>query len=209
MRVKICGITRTEDALAAEAAGADAVGFNFAAVSKRRVDLSRAREMSAALGPFIARVGVFVDAPLEEVREAVRLARLDAVQLHGGEEPAYAAALRSQVRVVRALSFSTNLSAEVLRRYPADAILIDGLLPGSGSAFDWSQAGALRTLPRLILAGGLTPETVGAGVRALAPYAVDVASGVESAPGIKDAASIRRFVEQARSAAAALPSVRP
>jgi phosphoribosylanthranilate isomerase len=201
MRVKICGITRTEDALAAEEAGADAVGLIFAERSRRRIDLERAAEISAVLGPFIARVGVFVDAPLETVREAVRVARLDAVQLHGREEPAFAAALRGQARVIRAWSFSPGLSPQVLRRYPADAILIDGLDPGSGRGFAWSQAAALRGLPRLILAGGLTPDNVAAGVWALDPYAVDVASGVESSPGIKDHGAIRRFVERARGAA--------
>ena len=207
MRVKICGITRVEDAVAAEAAGADAVGFIFAERSRRRVEVAQAAEMSAALGPFIARVGVFVDAPLEMVRATVRSARLDAVQLHGHEEPAYAAALRGQVRVVRALSFSPNLSPKVLLRYPADAVLIDGLVPGSGAAFDWSQAAVLRGLPHLILAGGLTPDNVAEGVWALEPYAVDVASGVESAPGIKDAADVRLFIARARAAAAARPSL--
>jgi phosphoribosylanthranilate isomerase len=204
VRVKICGITRVEDALVAEAAGADAVGFIFAPRSKRLIDVARAAEISAALGPFIVRVGVFVDAPLEAVHAAVGAARLDAVQLNGREEPAYAAALRGRVRVIRALSFSPSLSPSVLRRYPADATLVDGLDPGSGRAFAWSQAEALRGLPRLILAGGLTPDNVAEGVRAIRPYAVDVASGVESAPGIKDSAAVHRFVAQAHAASAAL-----
>lgn len=202
MRVKICGITRIEDALAAEAAGAEAIGLNFVPHSKRRIDPALAAEISAALGPFIARVGIFVDAPLDAVQRTVQTARLDAVQLHGREEPSYAAALRGRVRVIRALSFSPSLTPERLRRFPADATLIDGIDPGSGRAFDWAEAAALRGVPYLILAGGLTPENVGAGVRALRPYAVDVASGVESSPGVKDHDALRRFVAQARAAAA-------
>ncbi|UCH25735.1 MAG: phosphoribosylanthranilate isomerase [Trueperaceae bacterium] len=202
MRVKICGITCPEDAEFVEAAGADAVGFIFAKRSKRYLTLERAREISAVLGPFVARVGVFVDAPLEEVRRVVTTLRLAAVQLHGQEEPAYAAALRSSVRVIRAVSFTPGLSLERLNRFPADAFLLDGLEPGRGRAFEWSQATAFKALPKLVLAGGLTPENVGAAVATLEPYAVDVASGVESAPGIKDHQKIEAFIRAARGAVA-------
>lgn len=198
VRVKICGITRAQDALAAEAAGADAVGFVFAPSSKRRVSVAQAARIAAELGPFIARVGVFVDAPLSEVREAVAALRLDAVQLHGQEGAAYAAALRPQVGVIRALSFRPDLSPVALQDFPADAWLLDGPRPGSGEAFDWSRARALASLPKLILAGGLTPHTVAAGVLALQPYAVDVSSGVELSPGIKDPLAIQEFVRAAK-----------
>lgn len=197
-RIKICGVTRPEDARVAEAAGADAIGLIFAPRSRRRVDLARAAAVSAALGPFIARVGVFVDAPLDEVRRTVDALRLHAVQLHGRETPAYAEALRGRVTVIKAWSFTPDLRPADLRAFPADAVLLDGLRPGSGEAFNWAQAAPLRGFPGLILAGGLSAETVASGVRALAPYAVDVASGVESAPGVKDAAAVRRFVEAVR-----------
>lgn len=199
MRVKICGITRVEDALAAERAGADAVGLIFAARSKRRVDVARAAQIGAALGPFIARVGVFVDAPLAEVVEAVDAARLSAVQLHGAESAEFAAELRGRVRVIRAVAHAPGLTPEALADYPADAILLDAAVPGSGSAFAWREAEAWRGHPRLILAGGLTPGNVGPGVEALRPYAVDVASGVESAPGVKSARLVREFVAAARA----------
>lgn len=201
MRVKICGITRVEDALAAEAAGADAIGLIFAERSKRRVTLAQAQSISAVLGPFIARVGVFVDAPLCTVLEAVRALQLSAVQLHGHEDAAYAEALCPHVQVIKAFSFTPDLSAEALRAFPADAVLLDGVQPGSGEAFAWTDAAALAGLPHLILAGGLTPTTVAAGIEALNPYGVDVASGVESSAGIKDHRRIQDFVRKARAAA--------
>lgn len=199
VRVKICGITRVEDALVAEGAGADAVGLVFAPRSKRRVDLAQACRISAALGPFIARVGVFVDAPLAEVLEAVAVARLGAVQLHGAESAAYAGELHGRVRVVRAVAYAPGLTPEALADYPADAILLDAAVPGSGTAFAWREAAAWRGHPRLILAGGLTPANVGSGVEALRPYAVDVASGVESAPGVKSAGLVHDFVTAAKA----------
>ncbi len=200
VRVKICGVTRPEDALAVEQAGADAIGLIFAERSRRRLDLASAERVCAPLGPFIVRVGVFVDAPLETVRAAVRRLRLGAVQLHGSEDAAYAARLREDVRVLRAVAFSPGLTPASLADYPADAILLDAPQPGSGIAFDWNQASAWRGHPRFILAGGLTPSSVASGVASLRPYAVDVSSGVESTPGIKDAHKVRSFVSAARHA---------
>ncbi|MEJ2288541.1 MAG: phosphoribosylanthranilate isomerase [Deinococcales bacterium] len=200
VRVKICGITRAEDARLAERAGADAIGLIFAERSKRRVSLAAAAGIVQALGPFITRVGVFVDAPLDQVRAAVHRLKLGAVQLHGDEPAAYAAALRGEVMVVRAVAFEPNLTPAALEDYPADAFLLDAPTPGSGTRFEWSQAADWRAHPRLVLAGGLTPETVAEGVRALRPYAVDVASGVESEPGIKDGERVQAFVRAVREA---------
>lgn len=200
VRVKICGLTRVEDALAAEAAGADAIGLVFWEPSKRFVTLERAAAIASALGPFVGRVGVFRDADVDDVLHAVRSLRLTAVQLHGDEPPAYAGALRELVTVIRALPFTTGLSAEELRAYPADGILLDGAAPGSGEAFDWTAATGLRGLPRLIVAGGLTPANVGDVVRELQPYGVDVSSGVEVGPGIKHGDLMEEFVRRARLA---------
>ena len=200
VRVKICGITNVEDALVAEAAGADAVGLIFAERSKRRVTLAQARAVSDALGPFVTRVGVFVDAPLGDVLEAATTLRLGAVQLHGSEPPAYAEALRSEVRVVKVFAFIKGLTPDTLRRFPADAVMLDGLTPGGGETFSWDDAGALKDFPNLILAGGLTRENVAAGVRTLRPYAVDVASGVERAIGLKDRVKVQDFVRAAKAA---------
>lgn len=196
-RVKICGVTRPEDAAEAERAGADAVGVIFAARSRRRVDLAQAERVLAALGPFVTRVGVFVDEELATVRAAVERLGLDAVQLHGAEPAAYAAALRPYARVIRALPFGPGVTPAALAAYPADAILLDAPRAGSGTSFRWEDARAWRAHPRLILAGGLTVATVADGVRALRPYAVDVASGVESGPGIKDHDLVAAFVRAA------------
>jgi len=200
VRVKICGLTREEDALAAEAAGADAIGLIFAERSVRRVDPVRARVLSDVLSPFVTRVGVFLGASEDEVRTAVAAARLNAVQLHGEVDDDVAARLRADgLQVIRAVRFEPGLTPDAFARRPFDAVLLDGVRPGSGTAFDWAAAAAWRGWPRLILAGGLRPETVAEGIAALRPYAVDVASGVESAPGVKDAAAVRAFVTAARS----------
>lgn len=199
-RVKICGVTRVEDALAAQAAGADAIGLIFAPGSRRRVSVAQAREVSDALGPLIGRVGVFVDADEATITTAIEGARLDAVQLHGDEPDELAARLRTRVRVIRALRFAPGTSPGDVEGRPFDGVLLDGLRPGSGSPFDWSAAEAWGGHPRLILAGGLRPANVAEAVRVLRPYAVDVASGVEAAPGIKDPTAISAFVRAARSA---------
>jgi phosphoribosylanthranilate isomerase len=195
--VKICGVTNVADALLIEHAGADAVGCIFVAHSKRVVDIDRARLISDALGPFITRVGVFMDAPLDEVLETVQQVRLDVVQLHGDEDAAYAAELRANVRVLKAVRVTSNLDTAALKTFPADGFLLDGPVPGSGQAFAWEQV-SLQALPHPILAGGLTPDNVMAAIRTLTPYGVDVASGVERAPGHKDAQRVQDFVRVAK-----------
>lgn len=197
MRVKVCGITRAEDAVAAEAAGADAIGLVFAQ-SRRRVDEGAAREVLAALGPFVTTVGVFKDQPLAEVIRLVTELRLDVAQLHGEEEEGYAAVVGQHARVVRAVAFERAPSPAALNGYLADAYMLDAKTPGSGKSFPWGQAEAWRAHPRLILAGGLTPSNVQEAVRVLAPSAVDVSTGVESSPGVKDHELVRAFVLAAR-----------
>ncbi|MFN2321397.1 MAG: phosphoribosylanthranilate isomerase [Trueperaceae bacterium] len=201
VRIKVCGLTRPEDALAAEAAGADALGVIFAAGSKRRVDVVQARRVLAPVGPFVARVGVFVDAPVREVLEAVRGARLSAVQVHGAESAATVAEIAVHVPVVRAVRWRPGFDPVAHAEEPIAALLVDGPEPGSGHAFDWDAAAAvLARGPRWVLAGGLTPDNVAAAVARLRPHGVDVASGVESAPGIKDPARLRAFVAAVRAA---------
>ena len=198
MRVKICGITRPENAIAAERAGADAVGLNFAKQSKRYVTTQQAKTINEAVGPFLQRIGVFVNSPLEEVLATAHTLRLHAVQLHGDEDAAFATAVRQEFWTIRAVSFTPELSLSYFETFPADAFLLDGLKPGSGERFDWSQASFLKQVPHLILAGGLNPENVSAGIEALEPYAVDVSSGVEQRPGIKDPQKIQDFVRVAK-----------
>ncbi|XOB98468.1 phosphoribosylanthranilate isomerase [Deinococcota bacterium DY0809b] len=196
VRTKVCGLTRTEDALAAERLGAWAVGFVFAP-SKRRVTPEQAAAIGARLGPFVVRVGVFVDAPPAEVLEVARRARLSAVQLHGEEPPEWAEALRRRLPVIKAVRLA-GPPDPALAAYPADALLVDGPRPGSGEAYDWGWLEPLADHPRLIVAGGLTPERLLELFARVCPYAVDVSSGVEAAPGVKDPQRLAAFLQAAR-----------
>ncbi|HUM12571.1 MAG TPA: phosphoribosylanthranilate isomerase [Myxococcaceae bacterium] len=199
-RVKICGITRLEDALAAVDAGADAVGFNLWPGSKRHVPLGRAAEIAPWVPPGVLRVGVFVRAPPEQVRAAVRALGLGAVQLHGDEEPADYADVGAPLWQV--LRIGSSLPESVSER--AAELLLDAKVDGfggSGQSFDWSLArGARRFGLPFWLAGGLTADNVAEAVRRASPGGVDVASGVESSPGMKDVARVRAFVAAVRAA---------
>jgi phosphoribosylanthranilate isomerase len=205
VRVKICGITRSEDALAAVAAGADALGFNFWPGSKRYCAPERARRIIGALPPFVTTVGVFVDAPRAEMLRVADHAGVSMLQLHGAETPELCARLGASLSLplIKAVRVDGPAALRGLRRYPVQALLLDAPTAGyggSGRVFDWSILERAR-LPRpVILAGGLTPTNVARAVRAARPFAVDVASGVESAPGIKDAARLARFVQAAKGA---------
>lgn len=197
-RIKICGLTRPEDAAAAGAAGAHALGVVLAP-SKRQVSLEQAEAVFSAVPPFVARVGVFVDAHPDEVAEAVFRLGLHAVQLHGDESPEACAA--APVPVVKALRVrgSADLADADRYRGVVDALLLDTLVNGehggSGVAFDWlGVAGALPTWAPVVLAGGLRPENVARAMRVLRPFAVDVSSGVERAPGVKDHRLLEAFV---------------
>ncbi|MCI0346117.1 MAG: phosphoribosylanthranilate isomerase [Chloroflexi bacterium] len=202
VRVKICGVTTLEDALAAAAAGADLVGFNFWAGSKRRIGVAAAARIAARLPPTIVKVGVFVDAPRPEIERTIDAVALDAVQLHGQEPPEDCEGFR--VKVVKAIGAR---AAEDLpgaaARYRVDYVLLDAdagsQYGGTGRSFDWGRAVGVAP-GRLFLAGGLDLENVAAAVRRVRPYAVDVASGVETAPGKKDARKVREFIEHAKNA---------
>jgi phosphoribosylanthranilate isomerase len=199
-RIKICGITRLADALAAVDAGADAVGFNFWPGSKRHVTLAEAAEIARALPSGVLRVGVFVRAPPGEVRATVSAVGLGAVQLHGDEDPAeYAAVGASLWQVLRIGSVLPEAASA-----HASELLLDAKVEGfggGGRAFDWSLAhGAGRYGVPFWLAGGLTPANVGDAVRQARPPGVDVASGVESRPRMKDPALLRAFVAAVRAA---------
>jgi phosphoribosylanthranilate isomerase len=207
VKVKICGITNREDALSAVGAGADALGFNFWKGSRRYVAPRAAREIISELPPGILCVGVFVNegAPADVVRTA-REAGVGAVQLHGDETPEYCAAVRG-FEVIKALRVRGDFRVERADAYRVDAILLDAFSDtepgGTGRTFDWRLAAEARArLPKLYLAGGLTPENVGAAFERVRPYALDVCSGVESAPGRKDGERVRAFVEAARAAEA-------
>ena len=200
-KIKICGLTRREDVLLAAELGTDLLGFVFAE-SPRRVAPERVVEISAGLPERVLKVGVFVDAPLAEVKDIAAFCDLDVLQLHGSEDMDYCRALNSYklLKVFR-LGVGRSLPESSLTSYWAT--LFDTWLPnqagGGGKVFDWRQV-----LPwsgrRFFLAGGLTPENVGRALAMTKPFGVDVSSGVEISPGIKDAAKIRQFIEAVKTA---------
>jgi phosphoribosylanthranilate isomerase len=201
--VKICGITRPEDALAAARAGAHAIGLVFYAKSPRHVTPARAAEIIRVLPPFITTVGLFVDAGAEEVCAALADAPVGLLQFHGDEDPGFCRQFgRAYIKAVR-MKPGVDLLQYARDYHDAKALLLDnyveGLHGGSGIAFDWSLIPRGLPLP-VILSGGLTPENVMEAVRRVRPGAVDVSSGVESAKGIKDAAKIAAFIKGVRNA---------
>lgn len=200
--VKICGITSLEDARAAVEAGAGALGFNFWRPGRRYVAPDRAAEIIAELPAQVWKVGVFVNEAAGTVAAIAREAGLTALQFHGAEPPEYVEAFAAYTRV-KAFRVDDAFRPEAISRYRAEAFLLDGAgqTPGgTGAAFDWERAIDAKRFGRIILAGGLTPENAGEAVRRVAPWGVDVAGGVESAPGRKDRERVRRFVRAVREA---------
>jgi len=209
-KVKLCGVTLLDDAARVGAAGVDFIGFNFWPQSKRHVAPERAPMLArAARGAGTLQVvGVFVDASIDDILAVHRAVDLDIVQLHGYEGPELVAAVVNATKrpVWKAISVRTAEDVERLEIWPADAILLDAPTPGrggSGTTFDWALAqGARRRYPamHIVLAGGITPDNVGEAIAAVQPWAVDVASGVEAGPGVKDPDKITRLVAAARAA---------
>lgn len=204
VRVKICGLTNLADALGAVEAGADALGFIFHPPSPRYLQPAVARDIVRRLPPFVARVGVFVDVDADRARDVAREVGLDTLQFHGKETAEYCAGFAGY-RVVKAFRVEGPAALARLRGYDDHTWLLDsyvpGVLGGTGQTFNWDLAcEAVRLGGRVILAGGLVPENVARAVAAVRPYAVDVSSGVESAPGRKDPVRMREFVAAARGA---------
>jgi phosphoribosylanthranilate isomerase len=202
-RVKVCGITNLEDALAALEAGADMLGFNFYARSPRYLTPAEARKIIEHLPGSVSCVGVFVNesAPAD-VERIAREAGLHAVQLHGDETPEFCQSLRG-LKTIKALRVGADFNVETAAAYRTDALLLDAYVAGerggTGHTFDWTLATLTRErVPRLFLAGGLNPDNVATAVAAVRPYAVDVCSGVETAPGRKSPQLMCRFVEKVR-----------
>jgi phosphoribosylanthranilate isomerase len=200
MFVKICGITSEEDALLAVAMGADAVGFVFAP-STRQIQPVQAYDIVRRLPPDVLTVGVFRDEAPQRVVDIVHQVGLRAAQLHGHESTADTAFVRERVRWVIKAFAAGSPALDRVHDYTADAVLIDSSTPGSGQVFDWALAEGAPLDRRVILAGGLSPENVAEAVQRIRPWGVDVSSGVESAPGRKDARKVRDFVVNARKAA--------
>lgn len=200
MFVKICGITNEDDALFAVAMGADAVGFVFAP-SPRQVAASQVYDITRRLPPEILTVGVFRDEHPSRVIDTVHRAGLKAAQLHGHETPAQVAEVCSQIRWVIKAVVAGSADARRANEFGTDLVLVDAPSPGSGKVFDWSMMDDVAEGPRILLAGGLTPDNVAEAITAVRPWGVDVSSGVEKSPGKKDALKVKAFIERARAAA--------
>ena len=204
VKVKICGLTNLPDGLAATEAGAEALGFVFCDQSPRRVTVEAAAAIIRALPPFIVKVGVFVNAPEDLVFRAIGQCALNLLQFHGDESPEYC--LQFGLMSMKAFRVRDAQSLQGLADYKTDAWLLDAYAPdkvgGTGQQFNWDLALETQKLGRpIFLAGGLTPENVAEAVRRVRPYAVDVSSGVETAPGKKDDAKVRAFIQAAKQTA--------
>jgi phosphoribosylanthranilate isomerase len=201
VKVKICGITNLEDALAAVNWGADALGFVFAP-SPRQVTRQQVANIVAGLPPFVCKVGVFVDSELQEVKETMRACGLDLAQLHGSESPDFCQELFP--RVIKSFRVEDESVLALLPQYKVSAYLLDSydvaLKGGTGRSFDWGIAKKAGQYGPIILSGGLTSANVRQAIAQIQPYAVDVSSGVESKPGVKDHAKLRAFLETAKKA---------
>ncbi|MGE5799549.1 MAG: phosphoribosylanthranilate isomerase [Syntrophaceae bacterium] len=211
VQIKICGITNIEDALAAASAGADALGFVFHPASPRYVTPGRAREIIGSLPPALCTVGVFVNLPAPEVLQIAELCGLDFIQLHGSETRQYCRSFPRE-RLIKALSFRSEDEFAIMADYPVRAFLVDAHDPvrfgGTGKTCDWNLACKAAARHPLVLAGGLGMKNILAALEAVRPLAVDLSSGVESAPGKKDhekiravIASVRRFGRSGQGAA--------
>ncbi|MBI2412643.1 MAG: phosphoribosylanthranilate isomerase [Deltaproteobacteria bacterium] len=202
VRVKICGITNIEDAEAAVSFGADALGFIFYGKSPRYIDPVHAGSIIRALPPFVVKVGVLVNETLEEVRRVREEASLDRVQLHGDETPEYCAEVGAGV--IKAFRIRGRTDIDKLALYDVPAFLLDtykeGVPGGTGETFNWEIAVEASAERRIILSGGLNAENVAMAIKTVRPYAVDVSSGVEAAPGKKDLEKMKKFIDEAKTA---------
>ncbi len=200
--IKICGITNSEDAHEAFALGADALGFNFYKPSPRYITPERARDIIASLPESVMSVGVFVNESREVIKTIVDETAISTVQLHGDESPAFC--LGVDHAVFKSLAASHEFDLQTASEYEVEAFILDTedktLRGGTGRVFDWAMARQFKSLkPKLILAGGLSPENVREAIKLVRPYGVDVCSSLEDAPGKKSHARMRAFVEQVRN----------
>jgi phosphoribosylanthranilate isomerase len=203
IKIKICGITNMDDAVAASEAGADALGFNFYKKSPRFIEPSKAAEIIAQLPPFVMPVGVFVNEREDKIRDIMFTTGIKVLQFHGDERPEFCG--RFAARAIKAFQVRDKESLKHMVHYHVSALLLDsyqeGVRGGTGNTFDWHLAVVAKTFGRVILAGGLTPGNVAEAVKLVQPYAVDVAGGVEKEKGIKDHAKMKKFITEARKAA--------
>ena len=201
VKVKVCGMTSLKDALVAVEVGADAVGFIFYKKSPRSVTMKTVREIVLELPPFVDTVGVFVDETAEQINKIADYCNLDIIQLHGDESPTFCKKIRR--KVIKAFRIKDMQSVKKLSSFQVSGFLLDtfsdNLHGGTGKVFDWNLALPAKKFGPVIMAGGLTPNNVQQAVRQIRPYGVDVCSGVESEPGIKDHKKVRAFLNNAKA----------
>jgi phosphoribosylanthranilate isomerase len=205
VQIKICGVTNVKDAKACAELGASMIGFNFYPQSPRYIEPRVARRIIEAIPPGVCAVGVFVDASAEEIRNVADAAGVRCVQLHGRTLPDSCSELAREFRLIRAFSTDAQFQAEQVSLFSDCDVLIDAHHPnlrgGTGLTCDWRAARTARTFARfLILSGGLTDQNVGQAIAAVAPHAVDVCSGVESAPGVKNPQALKDLCAAVRTA---------
>ena len=210
-RVKCCGMTRVDDAVLAARLGADAIGLVFSGRSRRQVTLEQARSIAAALPPFVTTVALFMDDEEGLIDRVIEGLQPDLLQFHGSESDEWCAAFGRPF--VKAIAMGDGAVEPAWHAYPhAAALLLDGhgagQPGGGGQAFDWMRVPAEQSRP-LVLAGGLNPGNVAAAIRQVRPWAVDVASGIESSPGVKDPGKLARFIRAVRDADASLAAAEP
>ena len=201
VKVKICGMTNLKDIKVAVDGGVDAVGFIFYKKSPRSVTMQAVREIVLELPPFVDSVGVFVNETAEQINKIADHCKLDRVQLHGDESPAFCKKIRR--RVIKAIRVKDMQSLKKLSEYPVSSFLLDTFSQdhygGTGKVFDWNLAYPAKKYGPIILAGGLTPINVRQAIQRIQPYGVDVCSGVESQPGIKDHKKMQAFLKNVKA----------
>ena len=201
VKVKICGMTNLKDVKVAVDGGVDAVGFIFYKKSPRSVTMQAVREIVLELPPFVDSVGVFVNETAEQINKISDHCKLDRVQLHGDESPAFCKKIRR--RVIKAIRVKDIQSLKKLSDYPVSSFLLDTFSEdqygGTGKVFDWNLAYSAKKYGPIILAGGLTPINVRQAIQRIQPYGVDVCSGVESQPGIKDHKKMQAFLKNVKA----------
>jgi phosphoribosylanthranilate isomerase len=205
LRIKICGVTNVKDAKAAAELGADMIGFNFYPQSPRYIEPEIARQIVETIPRSARSVGVFVDASADDIRSTAKIAGIESVQLHGDFSPETCRELAREFRVIRAFRTEARFQPEDAGAFPDCDVLLDAhhaqLRGGAGVTCDWSAAQATLPFVRfLILSGGLNAQNVAHAIAAVSPHAVDVCSGVESAPGVKDYRTIEKFIAAVRTA---------
>lgn len=204
MKIKICGITNKIDAINASRLGIDMMGFVFYKKSKRFIEPLAAKDIINELPPDIVKVGVFVDEDADKVRSIAEEAGLNALQFHGSETPEFCKEFKEDFKVIKAFRLNGKQDLRKINDYDADYYLLDtfkaDVIGGTGEVFDWKILKDFELLKPVILSGGLNAANVGRAIREIVPYGVDVSSGVEDAPGKKDAQLMKKFVEEVRKA---------